>query len=145
MECQKEPFSITSVSRVRRLHQGRVEPVVSERYLGTINERPNNVSSMPQRSAQMLIDVIFNLNGLKPGTKNLLQPPWYEGFMCQIVETAQLHARLPIVPEPLPTQICRHSTAIILGRTSVYYAELVWRETSLLPCTFCVHLQTPLA
>ncbi|PBK73513.1 hypothetical protein ARMSODRAFT_1081699 [Armillaria solidipes] len=45
----KEPSSITSVSRVRRLHRGRVEPVVSDKYLGTINERPFSTS---QRSAQ---------------------------------------------------------------------------------------------
>ncbi|KAG7444348.1 exocyst complex component Sec6 [Guyanagaster necrorhizus] len=67
----------------------RVEPVVSDKYRGTINERLNDAIDgyldVAKKCTQTLIDVIFN--DLKPATKNLFQPPWYEGIMRQIVET----------------------------------------------------------
>ncbi len=67
----------------------RVEPVVSDKYRGTINERLNDAIDgyldVAKKCTQTLIDVIFN--DLKPATKNLFQPPWYDGIMRQIVET----------------------------------------------------------
>ncbi|KAK0488729.1 exocyst complex component Sec6 [Armillaria novae-zelandiae] len=67
----------------------RVEPVVSGKYRGTINERLNDAIDgyldVAKKCTQTLIDVIFN--DLKPATKNLFQPPWYDGIMRQIVET----------------------------------------------------------
>lgn len=67
----------------------RVEPLVSAKYQGQINERLNNAIDgyldIAKKCMQTLIDTIFN--DLKPATKNLFQPPWYDGVMRQIVET----------------------------------------------------------
>ncbi|KAF8202234.1 exocyst complex component sec6 [Pholiota molesta] len=67
----------------------RVEPLVSAKYQGQINERLNNAIDgyldIAKKCMQTLIDTIFN--DLKPATKNLFQPPWYDGIMRQIVET----------------------------------------------------------
>ena len=68
---------------------GRLEPLVSEKYRVTINERLNDAIDgyldVAKKCMQTLIDMVFN--DLKPATKNLFQPPWYDGIMRQIVET----------------------------------------------------------
>jgi len=62
---------------------------VSEKYRAPINERLNDAIDgyldTAKKCMQTLIDMIFN--DLKPATKNLFQPPWYDGIMRQIVET----------------------------------------------------------
>ncbi|TFK39982.1 exocyst complex component sec6 [Crucibulum laeve] len=67
----------------------RLEPLVSEKYRVTINERLNDAIDgyldVAKKCMQTLIDIIFN--DLKPATKNFFQPPWYDGIMRQIVET----------------------------------------------------------
>ncbi|KAF9531774.1 exocyst complex component sec6 [Crepidotus variabilis] len=67
----------------------RLEPLVSEKYRVPITERLNNAIDgyldIAKKCMQTLIDMIFN--DLKPATKNLFQPPWYDGAMRQIVET----------------------------------------------------------
>ncbi|KAI0060745.1 exocyst complex component Sec6 [Artomyces pyxidatus] len=67
----------------------RVEPLVSEKYRVTINERLNDAIDgyldVAKKCTQTLIDIIFN--DLKPATKLLFQPAWYDGIMRQIVET----------------------------------------------------------
>ncbi|KDR80552.1 hypothetical protein GALMADRAFT_240857 [Galerina marginata CBS 339.88] len=67
----------------------RLEPLVSEKYRAPINERMNDAIDgyldVAKKCMQTLIDIIFN--DLKPATKNLFQPPWYDGVMRQIVET----------------------------------------------------------
>ncbi|KAJ7733228.1 exocyst complex component Sec6 [Mycena maculata] len=67
----------------------RLEPLVSEKYRVTINERLNDAIDgyldVAKKCTQTLIDIIFN--DLKPATKSLFQPPWYDGIMRQIVET----------------------------------------------------------
>ncbi|KAI0041694.1 exocyst complex component Sec6 [Auriscalpium vulgare] len=67
----------------------RVEPLVSEKYRVTINERLNDAMDgyldVAKKCTQTLIDIIFN--DLKPATKLLFQPAWYDGIMRQIVET----------------------------------------------------------
>lgn len=68
---------------------GRVEPLVSEKYRVTINERLNDAIDgyldVAKKCTQTLIDIIFN--DLKPATKQLFQAGWYDGIMRQIVET----------------------------------------------------------
>ncbi|CAL1715328.1 unnamed protein product [Somion occarium] len=68
---------------------GRVEPLVSDKYRATIHDRLNDAIDgcldVAKKCTQTLIDIIFN--DLKPATKQLFQPSWYEGIMLQIVET----------------------------------------------------------
>src|ERR1700722_1248495 len=68
---------------------GRLEPLVSEKYRVTINERLNDAIDgsldVAKKCTQTLIDIIFN--DLKPATKQLFQAGWYDGIMRQIVET----------------------------------------------------------
>ncbi|KAK7030692.1 exocyst complex component Sec6 [Favolaschia claudopus] len=67
----------------------RLEPLVSEKYRVTINERLNDAIDgyldVAKKCTQTLIDIIFN--DLKTATKSLFQPAWYDGIMRQIVET----------------------------------------------------------
>ena len=67
----------------------RLEPLVSEKYRGTINERLNDAIDgyldVAKKCTQTLIDIIFN--DLRPATKQLFQGPWYDGNIVQIVET----------------------------------------------------------
>ncbi|KAF8216410.1 exocyst complex component Sec6 [Mycena galopus ATCC 62051] len=67
----------------------RLEPLVSEKYRVTIAERLNDAIDgyldVAKKCTQTLIDLIFN--DLKPATKSLFQPAWYDGVMRQIVET----------------------------------------------------------
>ncbi|TFK29761.1 exocyst complex component Sec6 [Coprinopsis marcescibilis] len=68
---------------------GRLEPLVSEKYRVTINERLNDAIDgyldVAKKCMQTLIDIIFN--DLKPATKLLFQQGWYDGIIHQIVET----------------------------------------------------------
>lgn len=68
---------------------GRLEPLVSEKYRVSINERLNDAIDgyldVAKKCTQTLIEIIFN--DLKPATKSLFQPPWYDGIMVQISET----------------------------------------------------------
>ena len=67
----------------------RLEPLVSEKYRVTINERLNDAIDgyldVAKKCTQTLIDIIFN--DLRPATKQLFQGPWYDGNIVQIVET----------------------------------------------------------
>jgi exocyst complex component 3 len=67
----------------------RLEPLVSEKYRVTINDRLNDAMDgyldVAKKCTQTLIDIIFN--DLKPATKQLFQATWYDGIMRQIVET----------------------------------------------------------
>lgn len=73
---------------------GRIEPLVSEKYRVTIHERLNDAIDgcldVAKKCTQTLIDLIFN--DLKPATKQLFQPAWYEGIMSQIIETIRDYA-----------------------------------------------------
>ncbi|KAG1717333.1 exocyst complex component Sec6-domain-containing protein [Suillus paluster] len=68
---------------------GRLEPLVSEKYRTPINEKLNDAIDgnldVAKKCIQTFIDII--LNDLKPATKQLFQPPWYDGIMEQIVLT----------------------------------------------------------
>ncbi|OAX43205.1 exocyst complex component Sec6 [Rhizopogon vinicolor AM-OR11-026] len=68
---------------------GRLEPLVSEKYRAPINEKLNDAIDgnldVAKKCIQTFIDIIFN--DLKPATKQLFQPPWYDGIMEQIVLT----------------------------------------------------------
>lgn len=67
----------------------RIEPLVSEKYRGVIHDRLGDAIDgcldVAKKCTQMLIDIIFN--DLKPATKQLFQPSWYDGIMSQIMET----------------------------------------------------------
>ncbi|KAI9444471.1 exocyst complex component Sec6 [Lactarius indigo] len=67
----------------------RLEPLVSEKYRVTINERLNDAIDgyldVAKKCTQTLIDIIFN--DLRPATKQLFQPQWYDGIVIQVVET----------------------------------------------------------
>jgi hypothetical protein len=67
----------------------RLEPLVSEKYRVTINDRLNDAIDgyldVAKKCIQILIGVIFN--DLKPATKQLFTNSWYDGIMLQIVET----------------------------------------------------------
>ena len=67
----------------------RIEPLVSEKYSVTIHDRLNDAIDgcldVAKKCTQSLIDIIFN--DLKPATKMLFQPSWYDGIIVQIVET----------------------------------------------------------
>jgi exocyst complex component 3 len=69
----------------------RLEPLVSEKYRVTINERLNDAFDgyldVAKKCTQTLIDIIFN--DMKPATKQLFQANWYDDIMRQIVETMQ--------------------------------------------------------
>ncbi|OCH85263.1 exocyst complex component Sec6 [Obba rivulosa] len=68
---------------------GRIEPLVSEKYRVPINERLNDAIDgcldVAKKCIQTLIDIVFS--SLKPATKQLFQPTWYDGIMAQIIET----------------------------------------------------------
>ncbi|KAI0260109.1 exocyst complex component Sec6 [Gloeopeniophorella convolvens] len=67
----------------------RLEPLVSPKYSGQINERLNDAIDgyldVAKRCTQVLIDIIFN--DMRPATRQLFQGPWYDGIVVQIVET----------------------------------------------------------
>ena len=67
----------------------RIEPMVSEKYRIVINERLNDAIDghldVAKKCTQTLINMIFN--DLKPATKQLFQPPWYDGIMAQVIDT----------------------------------------------------------
>ncbi|KAA1469134.1 exocyst complex component Sec6 [Dentipellis sp. KUC8613] len=67
----------------------RIEPLVSEKYSVTINERLNDAIDgyldVAKKCTQTLIDII--LNDLKPALKQLFQQGWYDGIMQQIIAT----------------------------------------------------------
>ena len=67
----------------------RIEPLVSEKYRVVVNERLNDAIDgnldVAKKCTQTLINMIFN--DLKPATKQLFQPPWYDGIMTQIIDT----------------------------------------------------------
>jgi len=69
----------------------RIEPLVSEKYRVVINERLNDAIDghldVAKKCTQTLIDMIFN--DLKPATKQLFQPSWYDGIMTQIIDTVK--------------------------------------------------------
>jgi len=69
----------------------RIEPLVSEKYRVVINERLNDAIDghldVAKKCTQTLIDMIFN--DLKPATKQLFQPPWYDGIMTQVIDTVK--------------------------------------------------------
>jgi hypothetical protein len=68
---------------------GRLEPLVSEKYRTPISEKLNDAIDgnldVAKKCIQTFIDII--LNDLKPATKQLFQPTWYDGIMEQIVLT----------------------------------------------------------
>ncbi|KAL4066029.1 exocyst complex component Sec6-domain-containing protein [Scleroderma citrinum] len=68
---------------------GRLEPLVSEKYRVPINEKLNDAIDgnldVAKKCIQTFIELIFN--DLKPATKQLFQPPWYDGIIEQIVVT----------------------------------------------------------
>lgn len=67
----------------------RVEPMLSEKYRVTVNEKLNDAMDgyldVAKKCTQTMIDIIFN--DLKPATKQLFQSSWYDGIMRQIIET----------------------------------------------------------
>ena len=67
----------------------RIEPLVSEKYRVVINERLNDAIDghldVAKKCTQTLISMIFN--DLKPATKQLFQPPWYDGIIAQVIDT----------------------------------------------------------
>lgn len=69
----------------------RIEPLVSEKYRVTINERMNDAIDgyldVAKKCTQTLIDIIFN--DLRPVTKVLFQNAWYDGILPQMVETVR--------------------------------------------------------
>lgn len=50
-----------------------------------MNDAIDGYLDVAKKCTQTLIDIIFN--DLKPATKSLFQPAWYDGIMRQIVET----------------------------------------------------------
>ncbi|RDX50807.1 exocyst complex component sec6 [Lentinus brumalis] len=67
----------------------RIEPLVSDKYRVTIHDRLNDALDgyldVAKKYTQTLISIIFH--DLKPATKQLFQPSWYEGTHSQIIET----------------------------------------------------------
>jgi hypothetical protein len=67
----------------------RLEPLVSAKYSTAIGEQLDDAIDgyldVAKKCTQTLIDSVFN--DLKPATKKLFQPEWYDGIMRQIVET----------------------------------------------------------
>ena len=72
----------------------RIEPLVSEKYRVVINERLNDAIDghldVAKKCTQTLISMVFN--DLKPATKQLFQPPWYDGIMIQVIDTMKDYA-----------------------------------------------------
>jgi exocyst complex component 3 len=75
---------------------GRLEPLVSDKYKGTIADKLNDAMDgyldVAKRCIQILIDLIFN--DIKPAVRNLFTSAWYSmddsaggGPMTQIIET----------------------------------------------------------
>ncbi|KAI6042074.1 exocyst complex component Sec6-domain-containing protein [Pisolithus marmoratus] len=68
---------------------GRLEPLVSEKYRVPINDKLNDAIDgnldVAKKCIQTFIDIIFN--DLKPATKQLFQPPWYDGIIQQVIVT----------------------------------------------------------
>ncbi|KIJ20662.1 hypothetical protein PAXINDRAFT_106320 [Paxillus involutus ATCC 200175] len=68
---------------------GKLEPLVSEKYRVPINEKFNDAIDgnldVAKKCIQTFIDIIFN--DLKPATKQLFLPAWYDGAIEQIVTT----------------------------------------------------------
>ena len=68
---------------------GRIEPLVSEKYRVVINERLNDAIDghldVAKKCTQSLINMIFN--DVKPATRQLFQPPWYDGIIDQVIDT----------------------------------------------------------
>lgn len=73
----------------------RVEPLVSDKYRIVINERLNDAIDghldVAKKCTQTLINMVFN--DLKPATKQLFQPPWYDGIMAQVIDTMKDYAK----------------------------------------------------
>ncbi|KAI0754697.1 exocyst complex component sec6 [Daedaleopsis nitida] len=67
----------------------RIEPLVSDKYRATVHDRLNDALDgyldVAKKYTQTLISIIFH--DLKPATKQLFGPTWYEGTHSQIVET----------------------------------------------------------
>ena len=67
----------------------RIEPLVSDKYRATIHDKLNDALDgyldVAKKYTQTLINIIFH--DLKPATKQLFQPAWYDGTHAQIVET----------------------------------------------------------
>ena len=67
----------------------RIEPLVSEKYRVVINERLNDAIDghldVAKKCTQTLINMIFN--DLKPATRQLFQPTWYDGIITQVIDT----------------------------------------------------------
>jgi hypothetical protein len=67
----------------------RLEELVSSKYKSVINEQLNEAIDgyldVAKKCTQVLIDAVFN--DLKPATKQLFQPTWYDGIMTQIIVT----------------------------------------------------------
>lgn len=68
----------------------RLEPLVSEKYQKEINDKLNDaiegyLDVATKKCVVVLIDLVFN--DLKPATRQLFTPVWYDGIMKQIVLT----------------------------------------------------------
>ena len=67
----------------------RIEPLVSDKYRAIIHDRLNDALDgyldVAKKYTQTLISIIFH--DLKPATKQLFGPAWYEGTHSQIIET----------------------------------------------------------
>ncbi|KAI0793788.1 exocyst complex component sec6 [Fomes fomentarius] len=67
----------------------RIEPLVSDKYREVIHDRLNDALDgyldVAKKYTQALISIIFH--DLKPATKQLFGPTWYEGTHSQIIET----------------------------------------------------------
>ncbi|KAI6101344.1 exocyst complex component Sec6-domain-containing protein [Pisolithus sp. B1] len=68
---------------------GRLEPLVSEKYRVPINDKLNDAIDgnldVAKKCIQTFIDIIFN--DVKPATKQLFQPSWYDGVIEQVIVT----------------------------------------------------------
>ncbi|KAF9244659.1 exocyst complex component Sec6-domain-containing protein [Melanogaster broomeanus] len=68
---------------------GKLEALVSEKYRVPINEKLNDAIDgnldVAKKCIKTFIDII--LNDLKPATKQLFQPPWYDGVIGLVVAT----------------------------------------------------------
>ncbi|KAI6167444.1 exocyst complex component Sec6-domain-containing protein [Pisolithus thermaeus] len=68
---------------------GRLEPLVSEKYRVPISDKLNDAIDgnldVAKKCIQTFIDIIFN--DVKPATKQLFQPSWYDGVIEQVIVT----------------------------------------------------------
>ncbi|KAI6024087.1 exocyst complex component Sec6-domain-containing protein [Pisolithus microcarpus] len=68
---------------------GRLEPLVSEKYRAPISDKLNDAIDgnldVAKKCIQTFIDIIFN--DVKPATKQLFQPSWYDGVIEQVIVT----------------------------------------------------------